>query len=272
MFSIVSAAILTTIYGLPALVLGLSLWAIPAPYALIVTAAVVPLAYPTLFALTAAAISRPFQHAIVPGRFPRDLGHPVYRARRIYGLCWTCVYYNKPLYAVILALPWLRTLTFRGFGYRGQMDFTIYPDTWIRDLPLLDFGPRAYIANRATLGTNMALSNGTSFVDRITIGEAATVGHLGVVGPGAEIGDRAEIGARANVGIGAKIGRRSNLQPCCMVNHAARVGAGATIGSGAYVGAAAVIDDESHLEPCGVVQNRGRYPRAARDAAATGSG
>ena len=32
---------------------------------------------------------------------------------------------------------------FRIFGYRGSMDFTIYPDTWIRDLPLLDFGEGA---------------------------------------------------------------------------------------------------------------------------------
>jgi hypothetical protein len=49
---------------------------------------------------------------------------------------------------------------FRLFGYRGSMKFTVYPDTWIRDLPLLMFGEGAYVSNRATLRTNIVLSNG----------------------------------------------------------------------------------------------------------------
>lgn len=124
---------------------------------------------------------------------------------------------------------------------RGSLDFTIYPDTWIRDLPLLDLGPGAYIANRATLGTNMALSNGTSLVDRITIGAGTTVGHLAVLAPGVEVGEGAELGATVVIGIGVHIGAGANIQPCAGINHVARIGEGATVGSAAYVGAAAVV-------------------------------
>ena len=90
--------------------------------------------YPLAYLLTCGLLSRPFWSAIKPGRFPRSLSHPVYFGRRLYGLCWTAVYYS-PFYWLYLSVPTLKWLTFRLFGYRGQMDFTLYPDTWIRDLP-----------------------------------------------------------------------------------------------------------------------------------------
>jgi carbonic anhydrase/acetyltransferase-like protein (isoleucine patch superfamily) len=258
-FSVITHAVVVAIYGLPlAAILGIAS-ALQEPVARLAWFALAPVVYAALFILVAAGISRPFQKAIIPGRFPRDVTHPIYRARRIYGLCWTCVYYNKPVYFIALSLPWLRAMMFRGFGYRGSLDFTIYPDTWIRDLPLLDFGPGAYIANRATLGTNMALSNGTSFVDRITVGANATVGHLAVLAPGAAIGARAEVGATTVIGIGVTVGDRANLQPCAGINHAARIGEGATVGTAAYVGAAAVADAGAHVPPAGNVVNRSRF-------------
>jgi acetyltransferase-like isoleucine patch superfamily enzyme len=260
-FSIVSLATIATIYGLPAAILAVAFAALPpGPWALVAAAGLVPIAYPALFVVTAAAISRPHQRAIIPGKFPRDVTHRIYRSRRIYGLCWTCVYYNKPLYFVLLSIPWLRWVTFRGFGYRGQMDFTIYPDTWIRDLPLLEFGKGAYLANRATLGTNMALSNGTSLVGRISVGEGGTVGHLGILAPGTTIGAGAEVGAGTVVGIQCRVGERANLQPCALINHAAQIGAHATVGTGAYIGAAAVVDAGSHVPPFAQVRNRSRFP------------
>ena len=83
----------------------------------------------------------------MPGSFPRDLRAPLYRGRRLYGLCWTAVYYFTPVYWLFLTVPLLRRALFRLFGYRGQMDFTVYPDTWIRDLPLLEFGRGAYVGS-----------------------------------------------------------------------------------------------------------------------------
>jgi carbonic anhydrase/acetyltransferase-like protein (isoleucine patch superfamily) len=257
-FSVITHAIALAVYGLPLAAIAAVSAALPGPAAPLLWLAAAPLVYPTLFVLIAAVISRPFQRSIVPGKSPRDVQHPVYRVRRIYGLCWTCVYYNKPVYFLALTLPWLRTVMFRGFGYRGSLDFTIYPDTWIRDLPLLDFGPGAYVANRATLGTNMALSDGTSFVDRIVVGARATVSHLVVLAPGVTVGARAEVGATSVVGIRVAIGDRVNVQPHATVNHAARIGDGATVGTAAYVGAAAVVEAGAHVAAAGNVPNRSR--------------
>lgn len=257
-FALISALILTAIYAIPALVLVAAASQLPSlPLQIAALAVLAPLGYPALFVIVAATISRPHHKAIVAGKFPRDVDHPIYRARRIYGLCWTCVYYNKPLYFIVLSIPILRRITFRGFGYRGQLDFTVYPDTWIRDLPLLDLGEGAYLGNRATLGTNMAMSNGTSFVDRITVGAHATIGHLAVLAPGVAIGANAEIGARATIGIRATIGANANVQPCAGINHAARIGARATIGTSSYVGAAAIVDDGAQLAAAASVANRG---------------
>ncbi len=104
-------------------------------------------------------------------------------------------------------------MTFRLFGYRGQMDFTVYPDTWIRDLPLLKFGKAAYLANRSTIGTNMALSNGKILVDTIEVGENATVGHLTMLAPGVSVGANSEVGAGCEIGIRVRIGSESLIQP-----------------------------------------------------------
>src|ERR1035438_4249910 len=97
LFPILSCCFLIVIFGLPLLLpcacLDLakgSLWIWPALLA-------TPLLYTIGFVLTAGLLSLPFQSGIVAGRFPRDLRHPVCRKRRLYGLCWTSVYYFKPL-------------------------------------------------------------------------------------------------------------------------------------------------------------------------------
>ena len=76
-------------------------------------------------------------------------------------MCWTSLYYCAPAYYLCLSLRPLKALAFRLLGHRGSLDFKVDPDTWIRDLPLRDLGPGAYVSNRATLGTNMVLSNTT---------------------------------------------------------------------------------------------------------------
>lgn len=77
---------------------------------------------------------------IVPGRFARDPVTALYRGRLVYGAAWTTLFYCRPIYHAVLLLPPLRWMTFRLFGYMGHRDFTVYPDSWIRDLPLLEFG------------------------------------------------------------------------------------------------------------------------------------
>jgi acetyltransferase-like isoleucine patch superfamily enzyme len=267
MYRLLAPLFVTCIFGLPLVVLGLPCALGGTGWILLLTLFAAPLVYPLLFVLTAGCLSVPFHRAIVAGRFPRDLYHPVYRARRLYGLCWTCLYYFKPVYFLCLSIPELKWLTFRLFGYRGQMKFTVYPDTWIRDLPLLDFGEGAYIANRATLGTNLVLSNGQILVDAIRVGPGATVGHLAMLGPGVVLGKGAEVGAGCGIGVGCRVGDGALIQPFSALNHSAQVGDRATVGGMSYVGASTLVGEGLRLPVACVVPNGVaiRTPEQARN-------
>ncbi|MFO0582340.1 MAG: hypothetical protein U0229_08715 [Anaeromyxobacter sp.] len=244
------------IFGVPLLLVAAPMFIWPSPWLAAALLLAGPMAYATLFVLVAGTLSLPFQRAIVPGTFPRDLSHPVYKARRLYGLCWTSVYYFKPLYFLCLTVPPLKWLTFRLFGYRGSMDFTVYPDTWIRDLPLLDLGPGTYLANRATLGTNMCLRDGTLIVNSIKTGRNCLVGHLSMLAPGVVMEDESEVAVGCAVGIGARIGAGALVNGRASVNHFSRVGANARVENGAYVGLKAKIGDGLVLPPCIMVPPR----------------
>lgn len=215
-----------------------------------------PVVYGAGFLLVAGYLSLFHQKGIVVGRFPRDTGHPIYFHRRLYGLCWTALFYCKPVYALCLAAPWLKWLTFRLFGYRGGMKFTVYPDTWIRDLPLLRFGEGVYISNRVTLGSNIALSNGDIMVDRIEMGDGALVGHLCVLGPGFRMGRGAELGVASEVGIGCSIGDGARVQPTCGLEHGVVVKARAVVGTRSYLGSKAMIGEGIHLAPATLLPRR----------------
>ena len=211
--------------------------------------AISPLAFIVAYAVTAGLLSRLTIGALVSGRFPRQLGHAVYGPRRLHALCWTSLYYCTPVYHAVLAIPWLKRVVFRLFGYRGALDVVLYPDTWVRDLPVLDIGPGAYLSNRATIGTNMCLMNGDVLVATVRIGAGAMVGHLAMIAPGAVIGDHAEIGVGAGIGMSVVIGSRSRIGPNVTVHHGARIGAGCDIGATCYVGMRCVIADGLTIPP-----------------------
>ena len=208
---------------------------------------VAPFGYAVLFAVTAGALSLPFRKAIVKGKLPRDVRHPVYRGRRLYGTCWTALFYFKPVYFLVLTLPWLKWMTFRLFGYKGQMDFTVYPDTWIRDLPLLDFGKGVYVANRATLGTNMPLKNGRILVDGIRLGEGALISHLTMLAAGVQIGKGSEIGPGCAVGVRVKVGDHTTVLGTSQLNHASKIGDNVYLGANCYVGFGAEVPSGTKL-------------------------
>lgn len=270
-------------FVLPVAVLGVPLCLVVAPFSLwptrtaaFATALLGPVSYAVLYVLCAGLFSLPFQKAIVPGRFPRDLSHPIYVRRRMYGSCWAMVYYFKPIYALCLSIPILKRALFRLFGYRGPTGFTVYPDTWIRDLPLLHLGNGAYVANRATLGTNIALSNGRILVDRIQVDGNAMVGHLAMIAPGAIIGCGAQIGVGAmiapgaiigqgaKVGVGSAIGIRCELgegslvRPMSTLDHRAIIGADAVVETMSYVGRAAVIGPKISIASGALIRARAR--------------
>jgi acetyltransferase-like isoleucine patch superfamily enzyme len=203
--------------------------------------ACVPILFLLLFISIAAGLSRFAQRGIIAGTFPRDPFHPVYLLRRIYGICWTQVFYFKPLYAIALSIPLLKKYLFRAFGYRGNTDFVIYPDTWIRDLPLLNIGKGAYLSNRATVGTNICLPAGTILVDAIEMEEQSLVGHLTVLAPGVKIGRKVEIGVCSTIGIRTKLAIGSKVNPCCAINHGVVIGEEARVGSMSYIGVKTTI-------------------------------
>ncbi|MCL4790449.1 MAG: hypothetical protein KJ040_00170 [Gammaproteobacteria bacterium] len=222
-------------------------------------AAMVPVIYGLAYILVAGILSLRHQHAIKPGRFKRSLSDPAYMHRRLYGLCWTSVYYFTPLYFAVLSVPMLKTALFRLFGYRGNTDFTIYPDTWIRDLPVLSIGKGAYLSNRATIGTNIAFRNGTLLVDRVVVGDGALVGHLALLAPGAEVRTNAEVGVGSAIGLktvisdGAKVGVASVIDHGVTLNSGAVVGTYVHVGIGASIGSGVRIPSGSNVPSRAVV-------------------
>ena len=259
MYALLACAMLLSIFGLP-LVAAAEVCARLGIGSLALLVAVPT--YVVAFVLVAGLLARPFVSSIVPGKFRRDLRDPAYRRRRLYGLCWTAVYYFKPLYFVCLSVPALKRLLFRLFGYRGSMDFTVYPDSWIRDLPLLDFGPGAYVSNRATIGTNVALRNGTLLVDRVTLGPRAMVGHLAMLSTGVSLEEGAEVGVGCAVGSKCVLRKDADLAPCCAMGHLAELGAGARVGFMSWVGSAARVGPGVVLPPHTSLPNRARVEDA----------
>lgn len=230
-------------YGLPLLIVAWTYSLLSGSHWRWLALILAPMAYAALMAFVSAVLSLPHQSAIVPGTFPRDLNCRIYFHRRLYGTCWTALYYCKPVYALCLSVPILKWLVFRGFGYRGSLDFAIYPDTWVRDLPLLSFGKGAYLSNRATIGTNIALVKGSILVDRITVDEGACVGHLAMLAPGVYIGKQAEVGVGCAIGIRTQIGQKASISPTSAIEHGVNIGGGVKVGSMSYIGSCTKVHD-----------------------------
>ena len=228
-FALIMVSVPITIAVAPAILLHGTPWewvAIP----------MAPLLFFFAYILTAGTLSRSGVKAIVKGKFPRDLKHPVYGPRRLYGVSWTAVYYFTPLYFYCLSFRFTRGLLFRMFGYKGSIDITVYPDAWIRDLPLLQISDKVYISNRSTIGTNMCLNDGTIFVDPIRLDEGAIVGHLAMIAPGAKLGKNTELGVGNAFGIKSRMKDGSRCGPTTTVMHGASIGENVEIGCSSYIG------------------------------------
>lgn len=217
------------------------------------------LAGPLAYALAAGFLSRLHRRHVIEGRMPVDTGLRSYFHRRLYGLCWTSIYYSGPLYFVILSVPLLKRTVFRLFGYRGSMDFTIYPDTWIRDLPLLNFGRGTYLSNKATVGSNMIfVHNGKQsiVVGRIDIGAGSMIGHAALVGPGTWIGENVVMGVGSAIGRKASIGDRTMIGDVMVVDHGGTVGRDCVLGTRSYVGLKAHVPDGVHVPTLGTATRK----------------
>ncbi len=196
-----------------------------------------------LIVLFAGILSLPFQSAIKPGLFPRDLAHPIYARRRLYGLCWSALYYSNPLYYVCYPCPFLQggcfdcwlSRTTRFYDLPGHLD---------SDLPLLTFGVGAYLANKATLGTNLFTPRlGKILVGPITLGENALVGHLAIFGLDSCLGEKSEVGMGSLTGMRVKIGCNSVIGSGAVVSHGSQIGENVQVGECAYIGQCVEIAD-----------------------------
>lgn len=205
---------------------------------------------PFIFLLTFVLLGGVFSFmgraGIISGKFPRLASHPIYALRRIYGTAWTQIFYFKPLYSVCLSVPILRKLLFKTFGYRGDFSFVVYPDAWIRDLPLLRIGRSVYLANRCTVGTNLCLNDGSILVGECTFADNSMVGHLAIFGLGCYIGTSSEIGVGTSLGIRVKLGDHVVVAPKCVIYHGADIGHHVKIGACSVIGLKAKI--APHLE------------------------
>ena len=264
MYAALSTLFVVLIFGVPAGSIAALARAVGGgPVASVAFWGLAPFLYAVLYVTVAGLLSTPFHRAIRVGKLPRDLRDPAYRARRLYGLCFTAVYYFTPVYWIALSLPWLKRWTFRRFGYRGQMDFTVYPDTWIRDLPLLDFGPGAYVSNKATLGTNVATNRGFLVVDAVRIGKGAMVGHLAMVSTGSVLEEGAEVGVGCALGSKVRVGKGAYVAPCTAVGHYAEIGDGAAVGFQSWVDVRARIGPGVTVAPRAVVPCRAKIATQA---------
>lgn len=237
---------LALIYGLPALCV------LAAVHARGLIAFCLVAITPLVFLATAIALSLPHQSRVVEGRMPVDTAVPAYFHRRLYGLCWTTVFYSGPIYYLALSIPSLRRALFFGFGYRGSMDFTVYPDTWIRDLPLLDIGEGSYLSNKATIGTNMIfLRNGRKWIEvgSIRLGPRVMVGHMALLGPGVEIGADALVGVVARIGRRVAVGAGAVVGDGASIDHGASIASAASVRACCYVGMGRHVAAEECMEP-----------------------
>ena len=93
------------------------------------------------------------------------------------------------------------------------MGFTTYPDTWVRDLPLLQLGEGAYVSNKATIGTNIAMADGTIVVDSVN-GDGSLVGQWQLL-PRVESGKGVEIGVGCAIGLKTVLDENVKVNPRC---------------------------------------------------------
>jgi carbonic anhydrase/acetyltransferase-like protein (isoleucine patch superfamily) len=191
-----------------------------------------PFIFVASFLLLAGWMSRFTQTRIVPGLCARKAWWG-----QLYRSCWAQVFDVKPVYALCLAVPRLRSWLLKLFGYRGtSLAFTLHPDTWLQDLPVLDIGREARLAPFATIGTTLCVNAHSVLVDAIRIQDGGRIGELSVLAPGCRIGSGADVGEGTAIGLRSWIGPQVSIQSSCGINHGCRLDAGCEIGTRSYLG------------------------------------
>ena len=191
---------------------------------------------------------------IKAGRFPRRPEHPVYKDRLYYTQALRAYLYNPALLNIIFSDAPLKTLFFRTFGYQGPMDFTIYPNVWLRDLPLLHFGERVYLGDGLLLGTNqVSIDQARLTVGPISIGADTVLDQQVALGYSSHIGASCHLGFRAGLGIHCVVGDNSKIEETVVIGHGVQLGQSVTVKQRAHIGNMSVVDDGLTVEASQIV-------------------
>lgn len=118
--------------------------------------------------------------------------------------------------------------------------------------PFLHLEDGMYVSNRATLGTNIVLSNGYLLVHGITLRAKSLVGHLAMLAPGVELRPGAEVAVGCAIGIKTTLGSNAFVGPCSTIEHGVRLGDHSNIGCHSFVGTPSIVAAETKL-PAGTV-------------------
>ena len=231
------------IYIIPFFLVLLPLIIINAPFSLFLYLLISPIFYSFYFLLFIFLIIQKKIPYIKVGVYIFEKSDNRLNSFKIYNLCWYAIYNLKPLYFLILNVPFLRRLLWLMFGYKGSNDFIIHHDTWIKDIKLLRLGKGSFFANKAVLGTSLFLSDRSIYFGRITVGKQALIGHQAIISPGCQILDSAEVASHSIIGINGILKENSFISFFSTINHNVEIGKNAAIGPYSFIGQNSIIGD-----------------------------
>ena len=167
-----------------------------------------------------------------------------YKDRLVYTKTLRAFLYNPAVLNVIFGEQDLKEKFFRAFGYKGKVNFTIYPKCWLRDLPLLDIGDNVYLGDNILLGTNQVTPDQKMLiVGKIQIGDNCIFNQGCTVGGGTGIGNDCIVGFESAIGFGNSIGNNSHIGERVTIGHCTKVGSGVSIGYMCKIGRHCIIED-----------------------------
>lgn len=186
---------------------------------------------------------------IKAGKFVRDNNNPDYNDRLIYTKVLRTFLYNPAVLNVIFGDQAMKEKFFRAFGYRGKVNFTIYPKCWLRDLPLLDIGENVYLGDNILLGTNQVSPDQKNLlVGKIKIGDNCIFNQGCTVGGKTNIGNDCIIGFESAIGFANTIGENCKIGERVTIGHCNKIGSNVNIGFMCKIGRFCIIDEGVEIE------------------------
>ncbi len=181
---------------------------------------------------------------IKPGSFERTKNSPDYQSRVIYTKELRNFVYSPATLNIIFTDPIIKSLFFKTFGYNGQADFTLYPNCWLRDLPLLNFGKDVYLGDGILLGTNQIDSDQNSIrVGKIAIGDRTIFDQKCAIGLNTSIGKDCIIGYHVSIGLKCTIGDDTKVEALTVIGHGTTIGKNVHIQIHSKIGNFVLIED-----------------------------